>query len=411
MGYAKIITPKEDLIEMNDLAPNHYSHSYQLSLEKLPTKKSDRIAMHILYPGLIFGAILIFLGIYELLNGLSHSRTDFDALLENGGETIYQPFMSPTFFDIVIIFVGLGIVLSLFFSYIRYKKIFFDGQNVQIIYRPIFGAKKVYKEPLKNYEGVRFRIEFFQFGFLTKNKYIIELHHKNPVKTAPLYISTKDKNIRKIWEYYSKKLNKPAIVMTDEGIVSRKVEDLDKPLKQLVDEGININQYDDREPLPPTIAVVRKRDKTVIKARKIFWDAYNIIAWMCLILFGGLLLFASFNYETIRTRFTTEFIMAVYVVGIFIIAISIFALFRKDKIIIKRDKIVIVHKFMLFSRKNNEIKKAMIEAVNVTVNPCTGRYFLAIVSDDRTAIFGKKIPIEDLRWVKKFLINEVVRSK
>ena len=348
---------------MTDTAPNHYSHSFVLNLDKLPTKKSDRIALHILYPGLIFGTILILLGFYELFNGLSHSRTDFDFIPENEGDVIYQPFMNPTFFDLVIILVGAGIVLSLFLSYIRYKKIFFDGKKVQIIYRPAFGAKKVVKESIGNYEGVRFRIEFFQFGFMTKNKYFIELYHKNSQKTAPLYISTKGKNIRKIWEYYAQKLNLPAVVLTDEGMVRREVSDLDKSIKEMVEEGKTINSYNDREPLPPTIAFVRKRDKTVIKARKIFWDAYNIIA-----------------------------------------------LFRKDKIVVKRDKIVIVHKFMLFSRKNNEIKKADIEAVEVTVNPATGRYYLSIISDNRTAIFGKKIPIEDLRWVKKFLINEVVNS-
>ena len=68
---------------MTDTAPNHYSHSFVLNLDKLPTKKSDRIALHILYPGLIFGTILILLGFYELFNGLSHSRTDLPAVYES----------------------------------------------------------------------------------------------------------------------------------------------------------------------------------------------------------------------------------------------------------------------------------------------------------------------------------------
>ena len=129
---------------MAETAPNHYSHSFALNLEKLPTKKSDRIALRILYPGIIFGLILVFLGVFELFNGFNHSKTDFDFMPESE-DVIYQPFMSPTFFDIVIILIGLGIVLSLVFSYIRYKKIFFDGQKIQIIYRPVWGAKKAIK--------------------------------------------------------------------------------------------------------------------------------------------------------------------------------------------------------------------------------------------------------------------------
>lgn len=390
-------------------APDHYSHSYQLRLENLPTKKSDRIALHILYPGLILGAILVLLGVYELLNGLIHTKTDFDFMLPNGETAAYEPFMNPTFFDIVIIFIGIGIVMSLLFSYIRYKKILFDGKNVTIIHRPAFGSKKMVKESIKNYEGVRFRIEFFQFGFLTKNKYIIELYHKNPEKMAPLYISTKDKEIRKIWEYYARSLNLPTLVVTDEGMVSRNVEDLDKSLRDMAKEKRLENNFDDKEALPPSIAVVRKRDKTVIKARKIFWDAYNIIAWMCLILFGGILIFFSMNFSKVATSFSNSFLIAFYTLSILIIGISIFALFRKDKIVLKKDKIVLVHKFMLFSRKNDEIQKNDIEDVEVAMNPASGRYFLSIVSDDKTVIFGKKLPIEELRWVKKFLINEIVK--
>ncbi len=394
---------------MAETAPNHYSHSFALNLEKLPTKKSDRIALRILYPGIIFGLILVFLGVFELFNGFNHSKTDFDFMPESE-DVIYQPFMSPTFFDIVIILIGLGIVLSLVFSYIRYKKIFFDGQKIQIIYRPVWGAKKAIKESIDNYEGVRFRIEFFQFGFMNKNKYIIELYHKNPQKTAPLYISTKSKNIRKIWEYYAQKLNKPTIILTDEGMVKRDVCDLNKSIKEMIKEGKFVNNYNDRDPLPPSIAYVRKRDKTVIKARKIFWDAYNLLFGLVLLVFGAILLCAAYNHEQAVEHFSSNVVFGLYGIGILVITASIFVLFRKDKIVVKKDKIVIVHKFMLFSRKKTEIKKKDIEAVDVTINPATGRYYLSIISDERTAVFGKKIPIEDLRWVKKFLINEVVNS-
>ncbi len=395
---------------MTQTMPNHYSHSFALNLEKIPTRKSDRIALQILYPGIIFGLFLVLLGVFELLNSFKDNSTDFDFIPENN-EVIYPPFLNPTFFDIVIILIGSGIVISLLFSYIRYKKIFFDGKKVQIIYRPVFGAKKVVKESIENYEGVRFRIEFFQFGFMNKNKYIIELCHKNPQKIAPLYISTKSKNIRKIWEYYAQKLNLPTLVLTDEGVVRREITDLNKSLLEMIEEGKFVNSYDEHEPLPPSIAYVRKRDKTVIKARKIFWDAYNILVGFCLLILGSILIYAAYHHNLTVNHFSSSFTWGLYVVGAAIIASSIFVLFRKDKIVVKKDKIVLVHKFMLFSHKNTEIKKRDIEAVDVTVNPATGRFFLSIISDERTAIFGKKIPIEELRWVKKFLINEVVNSQ
>ena len=178
-------------------APDHFSHSFELKLDTLPTKKSDRIALSILYPGLFFGAILVLLGVYELFNGFKHGSSAFDDISPDA-TVAFEPLISPWLFDSVIIVIGLGIIFSLILSYIRYKKIFFDGKTVEVVHRPAFGDKKGFKDKLENYEGVRFRIEFFQFGFLNKNKYIIELYHKNHNKTVPLYISTSDKNIRRL---------------------------------------------------------------------------------------------------------------------------------------------------------------------------------------------------------------------
>ncbi len=394
---------------MNYKTPRHYSHSYALKLDSLPTKKSDRIALRFLYPGMIFGAILAFLGIYELLNGMTHTKTDFDLMLSEGAFD-YQPLISAAFFDSVIILIGLGIIVSLLFSYIRYRKIMFDGKTVTIVSRPVFGSKKVFKEDIGRYDGVLFRIEFCQLGFMTKNKYIIELHHKNPDKAAPLYISTSNKNIRKLWEYYAKKLNLPALIITDEGLIKREIEDFDKDIRELVKTGKIVNAYNDNDPLPPSIDYVRKRDKTVIKSRKIFWDAYNIIAWICVLLTGGLMIFASLNFEQFKAAAGPRSVAWFYALTGGAVIAAVFALFRKDKIVVKKDKVVIVHKFMLFSRKNDEIKKSDIEAIDVTVNPATGRYYLSIISDEKSVVFGKKVPIEDLRWVKKFLTNEIVKN-
>lgn len=393
---------------MNCNAPEHFSHSYELKIDHIPTQKSDRIALSILYPGLLFGFALIILGLYELFNGLKSAKTLLDEVLPKG-DISYTPLVNPTFFDAVIILIGMGVVISLIFSYIRYKKIFFDGKNVTVIHRPVLGVKKSYKDDIKNYEGIRFRIEFFQFGFINKNKYIIELFHKNSYKTVPLYISTSDKNIRKIWEYYARTLNLPTLIMTDEGMITRNIEDLNKSIKQMAKKWNLENKFDDRAPLPPSIAYVRKADKMVIKTRKIIWDAYNIIVWFCIGVLSIAFSLAIITYIKQESSQQNPWLLAGYIVGIFFVLGLIYALFRKDKIVIKKDKIIIVHKFMLFSHKKDEIRKDAIEAIDVTFNPATERYFVAITSDAKTLIFGKKLPIEDLRWVKKFLINEIIK--
>ena len=389
-------------------APDHFSHSFELKLEHLPTKKSDRIALSILYPGLLFGALLVLLGLYEFFNGFKGTTCSFD--ISGNEQAVIEPIMKPWVFDWAIIALGAWIVVSLIFSYIRYKKIFLNKDSVEIIHRPVFGKKQHIKEKLQNYEGVRFRIEFFQFGFLNKNKYIIELYHKNKNKIVPLYISTSDKKIRRMWEYYAKGLNLPALFMTDEGMVVRNVEDLDKSLQELAKAGIIESKYDDRAPLPPSLALVRRRDKTVIKSRKFVWDAYNVIAWFGVMLLGAFLLCSAISNEfglNINDKFWEY---GFYGCGIALILLGVWLLCRKDKVVIKPHKVIIVHKFMLFSRKDNEINKDAIESVEVSFDPSTERYFLSISSDCKTMVFGKKLPLDDLKWVKAFLIHDIVRK-
>lgn len=388
-------------------APEHFSHSYELKVDRRPTQKSDRIALRILYPGFLLGMALIILGVYEFFYGVSAKINIFGENVID--EPVYESPINPYFFDVVITLLGLWIVVSLIFSYIRYKKVSIDDKgNVSVVHRPVFGEKKSYKDKIKNYEGVRLRIEFFQFGMLNKNKYIIELYHKNSFKTIPLYISTSNKGIRKKWEYYARMLNMPTVIMTDEGMVSRDIEDLNKSIKEMAEKWHLSNQFDDRAPLPQTIAYVRKADKTVIKARKIRWDAYNLIMWFCIFVLGSAFITALFSYLKQESE-RNSWVIAGYIVGLLFVLALVYSLFRKDKIVIKREKIIIVHKFMLFSRKKDELRKDEIEAIDVTVNPATERYFVAISSDEKTLVFGKKLPIDDLRWVKKFLINEIIK--
>ena len=116
-----------------------------------------------------------------------------------------------------------------------------------------------------------------------------------------------------------------------------------------------------------------------------------------------LLNLGTFKQVFASTLYTMSFI------GIAAIIVVVQILFRKEKLVIKKHKIVNTHKYMLFSTKHNEIMKKDIEAIEVTENPATGRYFVSIISGDNTITFGSKMNIKDLQWIKKFLIHEIVK--
>ena len=375
---------------------NYFSHKMALNLEKCPTKESDRMPAYVMYVGVVCAIILIMLGGYDLYAGgqpVSGTLPDLEP-------SNYHSWMPAWLFDAVVILVGIGMAVKFVGGYLQYRKIIWDGKNFCITNRRPDGKKIITKEPVSKYSGVLLRIEFFQLGFLTRNRYIIEAWHKSENKCVPLYISMSAKNIRKQWKYYAKKLNLPALLFTNEGIVTRSTDDLDKSIITLNNEGKVTSGYDFNQPLPKSIILVRKSNKKVLKSAKIFWDAYNLIMWAALIaLLGGAI---ALWYAKICTG--AIICGAAVVIGALLLC-------RKDKIVIKKYKFVIVHKFPLKSRKKAEVNKLEVEDIEVMQNPATGRFYLAIYSNNKSLIFGKKMPPEDLLWVKDYLIYDLIKQK
>lgn len=390
---------------MNNTVPSHLSNKLELNYKNKNSFLTDRANLKLLLPGIIFGFLLFLLGIYEWLNAF-----------ESGGEEIipaaeipaYKPVLAVWFFDLCFVLVGLGMVITNILLYIRYNKYKFNGKKVTIVKRPILRDKLILQEDLQNYTGVRFRVEFLQSGFLTKNRYVIELYHPNSEKIVPLYLSTSAKGVRRKWKEYARAFKLPALINTDNGLKVIELKNLNKSVGELYRLGLIKDDYDDYDDLPAAISFARKKDKMVLKVRKIVWDAYNLLAWLAIILIGAIVLLVLTNLPTFRQVFAST-LYSMSVAGIIIIVVAIQILFRKEKLVIKKHKIVNTHKYMLFSTKHNEIMKKDIEAIEVTENPATGRYFVSIISEDNTITFGAKMATKDLQWIKKFLIHEIVK--
>lgn len=371
----------------------YFSHSFKLDFSHESIRLTDKTPRHLVYFGLFFSFLFIFFGFYELFSNMPEEKFILDQMPSTTTKVIYSSILSPMVFDFAIILLGLFAVFRLTISMLRYRKIIFADGKFSITYRAASGSKNTFTEKLVKYMGVGCRVEFFQCGFVTKNRYVIELIHKDYKKNIPLYISTSQKNIRKIWEQYAKTLNMPAIESTDNGVEIRQVKDLDKSIIVQHEEGLIVDSYDQYEYLPWAITYTRKRDKIVLKARKFWLDVFSIF-FMTLVL--------------IACSFLVLFDL--FFVAFIVFAISTWFFCRREKLVIKKNKLVKVNKYMLFSTKENEMEKKDIKNIDVTFNPLTNRYFVAIYSDSNIIVFAKKMPLKDLRWVRKFLIHEIVRK-
>ncbi len=385
---------------MRKKLPKHLSYDYQLKLDEVPAKQDDRMPLKVVMPGIVLGFLMAVIGLAELAGGMY----DPESLGYELDPDIRPPLFSHTAVDTAFIILGLGIIIGAVVSYIRYKKIFFNGKTFSVDLRGVFGENELFREFLRNYNGVRLRVEFFQFGILNKNKYIVELEHRDPQKTIPLYISTDGTGIYQIWYYYARRLGMPTILDTDEGANIKEPAELDKNLKEYLADKDMLAVYENTPPPPEEIVLIKKSDRTIIKPQRIFWSIFSLLGVFWLGFYLLLLAIAALNYEQISRLvgsalqtglfFTLAVALAVFFIGL---------MFKKDKIVIKDGRVILVHKILFVSRKKYA-PLDRIRDIRVVYDPAADRYYLAVITDTDMLAFGRSVPVEALQWTRDFII-------
>jgi len=383
--------------------PRYFSNNLTFSINNKKGICTDRIKLRSIFLSLIISLLLAALGLYDLSNGFGNTQITLRMGTDNIPD---EQIASTAFFDLCFVAIGCLVFANKMMRFLRYNKYKIDNETITIIKRRLFHGKKQFNESLNNYEGVRFRVEFFQIGIIAKNRYVVELLNKNPERSVPLYLSTSNRGVRQKLKEYAKLFKLPIIENTDDGIKYVDYKDMDKSLIELNKHGTLVDTYDEYERLPKLLVYVRKKDKIVIKIKKLLWDAYNAISWLVVCLSGILAISGITTIIFSQHLILTAYLLTALSLAVMVVLLHV--LFRKEKLVIKRHKIVHTYKYLLFSTKHNQIMKNEIEAVEIEKNPANERYYVAIISNNNTIAFGAKLKIKDLRWLKRFLIHEII---
>lgn len=388
---------------------NHYSYKFRFNIDKLPATSRDRVSGKLIFFGVIFGLAFIALAAFEAFSYFYYGTEQvytFDLPTRFSPEDIL---LQRYIFDGILLFLGILIVMLSVYAFFQRKIICYDGENISITHKSIFSEPKTETEPLYNYLGVLLRVEYYQLGLISRNRYIIELYHPEKKKRIPLYISTSNRNVRQAWEYYSAKLKMPALFMTDHGLISRHHSELNKTLRDMVGKWHLKSLYYEDNNVPSEIKCRKKDDRTIIKERQLFFDVYSLLAMLGIVILSSLAISAVINYELVLTYIGLGTFTAAIIFCLIVILLSVISLFSKDVLIINDDRILLGHNILFLRRDSEYVQKDQIAAVDIGHNPTTDRYYLSIISNDRSLIFGKNMPVEVLRWVRGFVIKEIAK--
>ncbi len=394
---------------MADSKPNHYSYKFKFDMEKLPAEQKDRVSRKLSVLGLIFGLAFIALAVFEII---SYFYSEPNEIYEFDMPTRFSTqdiLMQRYIFDTIALVLGIIIVAISIFTYWRRKVIYFDGENIKMTYLSLFKQPHTEIEALHNYLGVLLRVEYYQLGLMSRNRYIIELYHPEKEKRVPLYLTTSSRNVRQMWEYYSAKLKLPALFMTDHGLISRHHSELNKTLNDMAAKWHLKSLYRENEKTPATVKCKIEPHRAIVKERRWFFDVYSILALLGILILGTLIVYGGLNYQYILPYIGLWGLVALMTLGGIIVLFSTVILFSKDVLIITDEGILLGHNILFLRRNAEYVKKDEIAAVDIGHNPTTERYYLSIIADNQSLIFGKNMPVSDLRWVRGFVIKQIAK--
>ncbi len=375
--------------------PDHFSSKLNFNLQKTPVSITDRSSLWMVIFGWFFGTLLLCLGAFEMFSFITAEKAEG------------QSFIVVEIFSFIVIMIAIGLIVASFFSFVRYKKFFFDGKNFTIVYRPALGIKHQLTESVENYMGVRLRVLFVQSGLFNRSRYIIDLYHKDSNKIVPLYISMKNKNIRKIWENYAKMFNLPALSVSDRGLIQRDCGDLDKSLKELAQEQKLPFIASGKFPAPASVIVEEQLKSTSLEPRGIYWDIFSAL-FLLVAIFSVLLLIAGGVYLTI---IGTTIPLKYWAFGAFLLLAIIYysmKLFNSYRLVIDNNSVHVITTLLGSPVSEQSIDVKKIENVELAYNPTIDRYNLAIISDEKIINFGSRLPVNDLIWVRDFVIKKLI---
>jgi len=375
--------------------PDHFSSSLRYNVNKTPATVTDRSAIKWVICGWLFGGLMLWLSVFELFSFFKAER-------ETG-----ESFLLVEIFAFIMILTALGLIIYSLLSFIRRKKFIFDGENFKIIYHPAIGVKHELQEPVNKYMGVRLRVLFVHSGIFNKNRYIIDLFHQDENKIVPLYISTKGKNIRQIWEQYARIFKMPTLSVGDRGMVQREYEDLDKSIKELYQAQKLPIIAGGKLPAPDNLEVTEKKDKTIVEPKGIYWDTFSVLFLLIAIAAAFVMVAGGVYLTIIGTYFPLKYWLfgAVILIGIMYFASK---LFISNILVIKNDMVSIVETLFGSEIKRIDLVADKIESVELSYNPTISRYNLMIISDEKLILFGSRLPIADMLWLKDFIIRKLI---
>lgn len=312
---------------------------------------------------------------------------------------------SSMFFLLLFPVIGIGVFLGGLYTFTFRETLRIDATSVSREAKSIFGYK-YWTEPLERYPGVLQRTEHRSGGKNSSSYtlHIVELYHEEKKKRIKLYESRSPNGFRKIWEDYSRQLNKPALEGSKGNMVSRAVEDLDKSVRDLAREGKLEVDFDPRKPPPDGFDLRVDGDKLRVSLPR---TKSSIIGTLFFMAFAGVFLFIGFGIDDAPIAF--GIIGLVFV--LLIVAGLAWSRFTRQVLLIGKDRVRIFYETPWGDTTGKMMDASQIETVRIGYERNRNeREGVLLITDNATKKIGEGLPSEAQNWLKNCILAVIAKG-
>lgn len=301
----------------------------------------------------------------------------------------------------LLIFTVIGTILLAFGigQFFKHRTVVIDKNGVTVDERSISGARH-WRESFQAYQGVLSRSEYHPGG---KNRpaytlYIVELLHADKRRTIRLYESKSPDGQRSRWEDAARILNMPALEYDGDGLVTRKTDDLDKSIGQLVREGKLKSDFDPTKGIPSQLKLQTVGDAlhVTVNTRGIHTTPLIVVSILPLTFI-------------ILPLLVPHLPKAMMIPGIFfgvaLGAVIFSSLTTKSQLRISRDTIRLVQLTRRGDKEIATMRANAIETLRLARVQNSRRMQLEIATDGQRAEVGAGLPREALEWLRSCIIR------
>jgi hypothetical protein len=347
----------------------------------------------------------LFGGLFILVFGTIWGGFPVFALLQQIAPDLSRP---ENWLFLLFPLLGLGILLYGLHLLLWRKTVILDGLFVAVAERGLFGSRS-WQEPLTGYRGVLSRSRHVRTKNSSYTLYLVELLHGDPKRTVNLYTARRQEGWRGKWEAYARWLKLPALEEGEGDVVAREVEDLDKPVAELIDEGKLAVDYDILNQPAEGLAVDFEGDAVVATCTR---PQVTLLGLLLFLAFPAVFLYVGFflGEGDAVDRIGRLVVGAMGILfGGLILAGLVWDRVTRRRLRIAPDRITVTTFGPWGEGRGRSLEAAEVEGVRVAREHENRRPAVLIESDKRTLAFGRGLPEASLQFLRNAVLAKIAK--